>query len=120
MKSRIVPGRAASVQEAVDRLAEEITRACRETAPQPGLRRLEAEIESTDALSWLSAQPDVPKVYWRDRENETELAGVLDNEPPTWVTEIARGYDRLARYTERVQQHAGVFGRPRTERPGDS
>lgn len=41
------------------------------------------------------------------------MAGVLDNQPPTWVTEIARGYEGLAQYTERVQQHVGVFGRPR-------
>lgn len=41
------------------------------------------------------------------------MAGVLDNRPPTWVTEIAKGYTGLAQYTERVQRHVGVFGRER-------
>ncbi len=39
------------------------------------------------------------------------MAGVYDNRPETWCTEIARGYHRLQAYTERVQEHVGVFGR---------
>jgi len=67
---------AARSDEAVDRLAEEIARACRQVAPDGGLLRVEAEIESTDALSWLAAQPDARKVYWRDRDGRVETAGV--------------------------------------------
>ena len=39
------------------------------------------------------------------------MAGIYDNEPPTWLTEMARQYARLHAYTERVQAHMGVFGR---------
>lgn len=46
------------------------------------------------------------------------MAGVLDNDPPTWVTTIAKGYERLADYTERVQRHVGVFGRPQPVETG--
>ncbi len=44
------------------------------------------------------------------------MAGVLDNEPPTWVTLMARDYRRLADYAERVQAHVGVYGRERSSR----
>ncbi len=40
------------------------------------------------------------------------MAGVYDNKPATWVTELAEGYQELKAYTERVQKHVGVFGRP--------
>ena len=39
------------------------------------------------------------------------MAGTLDNQPPTWVTELARGYEKLCAYTERVQATVGVYGR---------
>ena len=39
------------------------------------------------------------------------MAGIYDNEPPTWLTGMARDYPRLQAYTERVQAHMGVFGR---------
>ena len=39
------------------------------------------------------------------------MAGIYDNQPPTWLTEMARNYERLHAYTERVQAHMGVFGR---------
>jgi glutathione S-transferase len=39
------------------------------------------------------------------------LAGIYDNQPPTWLTVMARGYEDLHAYTERVQAHMGIFGR---------
>ena len=40
------------------------------------------------------------------------MAGVYDNKPATWVTELAEEYPELKAYTERVQAHVGVYGRP--------
>ena len=39
------------------------------------------------------------------------LAGIYDNQPATWVTDIAHDYDNLRDYTERVQLTVGVWGR---------
>jgi len=39
------------------------------------------------------------------------MAGIYDNRPQTWVTEIAAGYESLRAYTERVQESIGVYGR---------
>ena len=39
------------------------------------------------------------------------MAGVYDQQPPTWLTYIAEDYTRLKRYTEDVQAHVGVYGR---------
>jgi glutathione S-transferase len=39
------------------------------------------------------------------------MAGAYDNQPATWVTEIAREYPDLQAYTERVQAQVGVYGR---------
>ncbi len=39
------------------------------------------------------------------------MAGIYDNQPGTWVTEIARDYKALQAYTERVQESIGVYGR---------
>ncbi len=39
------------------------------------------------------------------------MAGIYDNRPATWLTEIAREYERLHAYTERVQAHMGIYGR---------
>lgn len=39
------------------------------------------------------------------------MAGLLDNQPATWVTELARDFEPLVAYTERVQQDLGIFGR---------
>ena len=39
------------------------------------------------------------------------LAGMIDNQPSTWVSELAADYPRLRDYAERVQQAVGVFGR---------
>ena len=39
------------------------------------------------------------------------MAGIYDNQPATWVTELAREYEPLQDYTERVQSAVGVWGR---------
>jgi len=39
------------------------------------------------------------------------MAGIYDNQPATWLTEIAQSYNNLKTYTERVQAHVGVYGR---------
>lgn len=39
------------------------------------------------------------------------MAGIYDNEPPTWLTLMAREYEGLHAYTERVQAHMGIYGR---------
>lgn len=39
------------------------------------------------------------------------MAGVYDNQPATWVTDIAMEYKSLRAYTERVQDAVGVWGR---------
>ena len=39
------------------------------------------------------------------------MAGVYDNQPPTWASKLAENYQRLRAYTERVQEHVGVYGR---------
>ncbi len=41
------------------------------------------------------------------------IAGMVDNQPPTWFTELARPYQKLMDYTERVQAAVGVWGRHR-------
>ena len=42
------------------------------------------------------------------------LAGTLDNQPATWVTDIARSFEPLTAYAERVQEKVGIFGRELT------
>lgn len=39
------------------------------------------------------------------------MAGVFDNQPATWVTELANDYPNLRAYAERVQEAVGVWGR---------
>jgi glutathione S-transferase len=39
------------------------------------------------------------------------MAGVFDNRPPMWTTEIALRYERLRTYTQRVQESVGVFAK---------
>jgi glutathione S-transferase len=52
---------------------------------------------------------DAPNVF--DFTVAGFMAGVFDNQPPTWGTEIAHHYRALHAYTERVQEQAGVFGK---------
>ena len=39
------------------------------------------------------------------------MAGIYDNKPATWLTEMADNYRELHAYTERVQAHMGIYGR---------
>ena len=39
------------------------------------------------------------------------MAGAYDNQPATWVTDIALDYQGLHAYTERVQEATGIWGR---------
>jgi len=39
------------------------------------------------------------------------MAGILDNQPGTWLTEVAAAYPKLKDYTEGVQAQIGVYGR---------
>ena len=52
---------------------------------------------------------DTPNVF--DFTVAAMMAGFLDNEPATWLTEIARNYKKLEAYTERVQAAVGVYGK---------
>jgi len=46
------------------------------------------------------------------------LAGAIDNQPATWLTDIARHYTPLCEYAERVQKTVGIYGRELTENAG--
>jgi len=39
------------------------------------------------------------------------LAGIFDNQPASWVTDIAQEFPSLKEYAERVQQQLGVWAR---------
>ena len=52
---------------------------------------------------------DTPNVF--DFSIAGFMAGVYDNRPGTWVTELAQPFAALRDYTERVQAHVGVYGR---------
>ena len=39
------------------------------------------------------------------------LVAGMDNEPGTWVSEIANEYTILRDYAEKVQESVGVYGR---------
>ena len=58
---------------------------------------------------------DAPNVF--DFTVAAMMAGIYDNRPPTWLTEMAEKYERLHAYTERVQAQMGIYGR---EVPGPS
>lgn len=52
---------------------------------------------------------DMPRYH--DFAVASLLAGMVDNQPPTWFTAIAREYGPLMDYTEQVQAAVGVYGR---------
>jgi glutathione S-transferase len=39
------------------------------------------------------------------------LSGLMDNEPPTWVSEVANGYPGLREYLARIESEVGVSGK---------
>ena len=52
---------------------------------------------------------DAPRIH--DFAVASLMAGMMDNQPPTWFTELARRHEKLVDYTERVQAAVGVYGR---------
>ncbi len=44
------------------------------------------------------------------------MAGIYDQQPPTWITHVANDFPSLKAYTERVQTTTGIYGR---EQAGD-
>ena len=52
---------------------------------------------------------DKPNVF--DFTVASLMAGIYDNQPPTWVTLLAQEYPDLRAYTERVQATMGLFAR---------
>ena len=52
---------------------------------------------------------DTPGIY--DFAVASILSGIYDNEPATWMTQLAESYGALQDYTQRVQAHVGVFGK---------
>ena len=39
------------------------------------------------------------------------LAGLIDNQPATWISELARDYPALVDYAEGIQAEVGVYAR---------
>lgn len=52
---------------------------------------------------------DEPCIY--DFTIAALLSGLYDNQPPTWMTQLAMDYPELRAYADRVQEHIGVYGR---------
>jgi glutathione S-transferase len=70
-------------------------------------RDLDALRGALPAQGFLFAQK--PGVF--DFTIAAMLAGIFDNEPATWLTDIAADYEDLRAYTERVQSAIGLWGR---------
>ncbi len=70
-------------------------------------RDLQALEDSVPAQGFLFG--DVPCIF--DFAVASLMAGMLDNQPPTWFTELARPHQKLVDYTDRVQAAVGVWGR---------
>jgi glutathione S-transferase len=70
-------------------------------------RDLEALAAAVPAEGFLfGAQPNI-----FDFTVAALMAGLYDNQPATWVTDMAVPYEGLRAYTERVQESVGVWGR---------
>ena len=74
------------------------------------------EFARRDLAAMAGAVPDQgflfgakPNIY--DFTLAGMMAGVYDNQPATWVTDVAQAYPGLRDYTERVQDAVGVWGR---------
>ena len=70
-------------------------------------RDLEALAAAVPAEGVLFAEK--PNIY--DFTVAAMMAGIYDNQPATWVTDLAVEYENLRVYTERVQAAVGVWGR---------
>jgi len=69
-----------SIEEAPNILLEKV-KAVFPDLEMGQVKRIEIKVEDTDVLTWLKQQTKFPKVYWRDREAEFEMAGIgyIDN-----------------------------------------
>ncbi|XOV82226.1 MAG: glutathione S-transferase family protein [bacterium] len=70
-------------------------------------RDLKALENAVDGYEFLFS--DTPNIF--DFSVAGVMSGIYDNQPPTWLTEMAQAHTRLAAYTERVQAHTGIYGR---------
>ena len=70
-------------------------------------RDLEALNSAVEGKEFLFG--DMPGVF--DFAVAAMMAGIYDNKPGTWLTQLAQPFDALRDYTERVQTHVGVYGR---------
>jgi len=70
-------------------------------------RDLQAPEDAVPDAGFLSGA--TPKIF--DFTIAGMMAGAYDNQPATWITELARDYEKLYAYTERVQKTVGVYGR---------
>lgn len=68
------------------------------------LQALDAAVEHSNAL-------DAASPGYFDFTLAGFLAGVYDQQPPTWVNPLADRFPRLHDYTEEVQRSVGVWGR---------
>ncbi len=70
-------------------------------------RDLEALNAAVEGKTFLFGE--TPNVF--DFTVAAMMAGIYDNEPVTWLTELAQPFADLRDYTQRVQAHVGVYGR---------
>jgi hypothetical protein len=45
-----------------------------------GIERFEIPVDNTDPLSWLLLQKNPVNIFWRDKENQFEIAGIGSSE----------------------------------------
>ena len=66
-----------SLSQAIEQLVERLHNLSREHgATTNRVRRIEIEIDPVDPLTWLNAQQDRSKTYWRSRDASFEMAGI--------------------------------------------
>jgi glutathione S-transferase len=70
-------------------------------------RDLQALADAVGSQGFLFG--DAPCVF--DYTIASFMAGVYDQQPPTWITHLAEEFTGLKDYTERVQASVGVYGR---------
>ncbi len=77
-----------------------------------GFLHFEIEIEELDALAWLSAQNGNTKVYWRDRNGNSEAAGIgIAEEAVSTTPEQCSGIlDSLARKLQHDTTGSRYYG----------
>ena len=69
-------------------------------------RDLEALNSTVEGKTFLFGE--TPNVF--DFAIAAMMAGIYDNQPTTWLSQLAQPFDALHDYTNRVQAHVGVYG----------